>query len=517
MNKAQILIVHSDSSKQSLLTSMLQTLGHNIEDVPNDSAAVKRLERGGVSVVISSVEDPHDADALELLSYLRRKHGKIPVLLLFANMSCDKAREAARLGATVLRYPTPATELRAAVTQALELYSETRLNGGTSSQPAPQLHQGASTNGHHSSGSRPQPAGAYERRPEVSSNVGAMQTVVTRNQEHRVPATPLVGESQAIRQVHELAMAAAPTRTPVVIIGEEGTGKSLLARLIHQNSPRHDRSFIEVVCGGLDENQIERELFGQSFGRSGENTGLLDRPGKALRANGGTLFIDEVSALSPNLQRQLLRLLQDGEFEPQGAVDPIRVDVRLILASSESLTTLVEQGRFRRDLYDRVGVVCLRLPALRDRGGDIETLADHFRERFSTEFSKQVVGFTSDAIDMLCRHDWPGNVRELESVVQRGVALCTATRVTSANLSIGFGPPRPGRSPGYSPRPHTPIGLRPLKEALEEPEKQIIIQALQALNWNRQETARVLDINRTTLYKKMKKYGLLIDEPAMMN
>ena len=491
MIQAHILIVNSDAPTQSLLTSMLQSLGHTIEDVPNDRVAVRRLERGGVHLVISAV-DPADPDALELLSYLRRKHVKTPVLLLFTSLTCERAREATKLGGTVLRYPTPATELRAAVTQALDATDEERAD--------------PSSIGH----------GTVYRAFAEPSPMAPEAVVTSRPSESTFTGPPMIGKSQAIRQVVELAMAAASTRTPVVMNGEEGTGKSLLARTIHHNSPRADRPFVEVVCGGLDEVQLERELFGQSFGRA-DADGMLDRPGKVARASGGTLFLDEVSSLSPGLQRRLLRLLQDGEFDAPGSVEPTRADVRMILASRESLASLVEQGRFRRDLHDRVGIVCLRIPPLRDRGGDIESLAEHFRARFATEFAKAVVGFTPDAIDILCRHDWPGNVRELESMIQRGVALCQGPRVTSANLSLGFGPPRSGRNPAFSIRPHTPMGLRPLKEALEEPEKQIIIQTLQALNWNRQETARVLDINRTTLYKKMKKYGLLIDEPAMMN
>ena len=515
MTQAQILIVNADGSTQSLLSSMLQSLGVVIEDVPNDRAAVRRLEKGGVHLVIASV-DPADPDALELLSYVRRKHSKIPVLLLFNNVACDRARESARMGATVLRYPTPANELRAAVMQALEQSIEAGHNlSAAVSHPSTghthQTHQHTASNGH------AQPHDVHPAQEAVHHTMPhSHQTVVTRSSEQRNVKSPIVGDSQAVRQVVELAMAAAGTRTPVVIVGEEGTGKSLLARTIHANSPRADKPFAEVVCGGLDESQLERELFGQSFGRADAN-GMLDRPGEIARAHGGTLFLDDVASLSPGLQRQLLRLLQDGEYDAPGSVEPTRVDVRIIMASGESLSNLVEQGRFRRDLYDRVGVVCLRLPALRDRGGDVELLAENFRSRFAAEFAKSVVGFTPDAIDMLCRHDWPGNVRELESVIQRGVALSHGAQVTSANLSLGFGPPRPGRGANYAPRPNMPMGLRPLKEALEEPEKQIIIHALQALNWNRQETARVLDINRTTLYKKMKKYGLLIDEPAMMN
>ena len=500
MTQPLILIVHPDPSAQSLLASMLQSLGLGIEEAPNDRMAVRRLERGGVNLVVSAI-DPRDPDSLELLSYLRRKHSRIPTLLLFADATCEKAREATRAGATVLRYPAPATELRASVTQALAAWRET-----TPGAP--------STDGHAHQGN------GQNHDPRAALGLGRPPSRPSNDQDGRPEARPkgpaIIGESSALKQAVDSAMAAAPTRTPIVMIGEQGTGKSLIARTIHAASPRADKPFVEVVCGGLDEAQLERELFGQSFGRADGN-GMLDRPGKIARADRGTLFLDEVAGLPAGIQRQLLRLLQDGEFDPPGSVDPARVDVRIILATHENLPALVEQGRFRRDLYDRVSVVCLRLPPLRDRSGDIEPIAELFRARFAAEFAKPVVGFTPDALDMLCRHDWPGNVRELESVVQRGVALCQGARVTSANLSLGFGPPRASRGTAYSPRPHMPIGIRPLKEALEEPEKQIIIQALQALNWNRQETARVLDINRTTLYKKMKKYGLLLDEPAMLN
>ena len=187
------------------------------------------------------------------------------------------------------------------------------------------------------------------------------------------------------------------------------------------------------------------------------------------------------------------------------------------MSTSENLLALVEQGRFRQDLYHRISVICLKLPPLRHRGTDVEQLAEHFRTRYAIEFGKNVVGFTRDALDILSKYDWPGNVRELEGVVQRGVVLCQGTRITSGHLSSSLGHPRTSRRGSVTLRPHLPMSIRPLKEALEEPEKRIIIQALQALNWNRQETARVLDINRTTLYKKMKKYGLLIDGPIWVN
>jgi two-component system response regulator HydG len=499
MSQARVLIVHPEPSILALLGSMLQSLGHQIDEASNDRLAVRRLDRGGVDLVIAGV-DPFDPEALELLSYSRRKHPEVPVVLLFPGPNPERAREATRMGATtVLKFPMPATELRAAVTQACDrsFPSGGPANGQpTNGQAAPRALAELPA----SPESRTVPAIAFDGHP--------------RNH----PAEPVhqtLGEDQALRQAVDLASTVAPARASVLILGEQGTGKTLLARSIHQQSGRRDQPFLEVSCLGIDELGLERELFGQKF----EGAEASERPGRLARADRGTILIDEVSALSTALQSRLLAVLLEGEYEPLGSSVPVPVDVRFVFSTRENLPALVEQGKFRRELYERINGVCLRLPPLRQRGQDILLLAEHFRERFAVDFAKPVVGFSADALDLLARHDWPGNVRELESIIQRGVALSQGPRVTSANLAVGLAPSRASRSPAYSPRPsfHSGVSLRPLKEALEEPEKQIIIQALRALNWNRQETARVLDINRTTLYKKMKKYGLLMEEPALLN
>jgi two-component system response regulator HydG len=295
-----------------------------------------------------------------------------------------------------------------------------------------------------------------------------------------------------------------------LILGERGTGKALLARTIHALGSGPEQPLVTVDCATLTEAALEEQ---HSLNGQAHNEDDFDWSSQIARAQGGTLFLNDVAALSDPLQFQLLHALQD-RVHDHGA----HGDVRFLMSTSENLVSLVEQGRFRQDLYYRVSVVCLKLPPLRARGTDIELLAEYFRSRFSLEFGKNVAGFTRDALEILNKHDWPGNVRELEGVIQRGVALCQGTRITSGHLSPSLCPPRSGRNGGgIAPRAHVPANIRPLKEALEEPEKRIIIQALQALNWNRQETARVLDINRTTLYKKMKKYGLLVDEPIWVN
>jgi two-component system response regulator HydG len=319
-----------------------------------------------------------------------------------------------------------------------------------------------------------------------------------------------------MRQVVELASTLALTPTSVLILGEPGTGKSHLARLLHLGAGQGDRPFVTFDCAGFAE---AAPVTGESRSISQvAATALADWSGKLAQARGGTLHVEEVGALLPEVQLQLLRELQIHDIESAAAHarPQARPSVRLVLSASENLPSLVEQGKFRSDLYHRISTVCLMVPPLRHRVADVELLAEHFRDWFSREFRKGLVGFGRDALDALQRHEWPGNVRELKGVIQRAVALCTGPRITSTHLAPILNPHRPSRG-GSAPRPHLPMGIRPLKEALEEPEKKIIIQALQAFNWNRQETARVLDINRTTLYKKMKKYGLLVDEPIWAN
>ena len=521
-SQPRILIVHPDPSSLTLLSSMLRSLGHVIEEAPNDRNAVKLLERGGIDMVLAGV-DPQDDDAMELLSYLRRKHRQIPVILLFPTPNPERTKEALRLGAlAVLRYPVPATELRAAVTQALGSIPRPNgenSNGASSGFYAPQpSHQ-----------QEPQTASMTRQMPAASINQGSTSSHGGFQAQHALhgqalPASApradyqardlgMIGTDATLRQAIELAGTIAPSMTPVLILGDRGTGKSLLARTIHSLGNRSDRPFVVVDCLSFGEPSAEREFpFNGSNGGYPQSDLTAAWAHKLGQAQGGTIFFNEVSQLSDPLQLSLLRAIQDREYDhPSGL--PMASDVRFLISTSESLSESVEQGKFRQDLYHRISVICLKLPPLKNRGTDLEQLAEFFRAKFSLEFGKNVVGFTRDALDILAKHDWPGNVRELEGVIQRGVALCQGTRITSGHLSPSLCHPRSTRQPSMSSRSQSPVSIRPLKEALEEPEKRIIIQALQALNWNRQETARVLDINRTTLYKKMKKYGLLVDEP----
>lgn len=546
MRKFRILIVCPEPEGLALLTSMLKSLGHLIEEAATDRAAVRLMERDPISLVLASV-DPGDADALELLAYVRRKHAGLPVILMFPRVHQERAKEATRLGAAaVLKYPVPAAELRAAVLQALE-QCESRVvdvpEAPVANQPAaipagrpvaisPALPQPVAidfspSNGpsytHPISGIPPTPVNPYAAiLPMPTLPAPSLPLTASR------ASSPNLGETLAreadflsvdpcMRQVVELAGTLALTPSSVLIVGEPGTGKTHLAQLIHLGGAQSDRPFVAFNCGGFAESgpvgEDPRAISPADASALTEWSARLDQ------ARGGTLHLEEVGSLAPEAQLQLLRELQlnDLESAPGYARPNGRVGVRFILSTSESLPSLVEQGRFRPELYHRISSICLMVPPLRHRTADIELLAEYFRDWFSQEFRKGVLGFGRDAIDALQRHDWPGNVRELKGVIQRAVALCSGPRITSTHLAPILNPHRPSRGGSGAPRPHLPVGIRPLKEALEEPEKKIIIQALQAFNWNRQETARVLDINRTTLYKKMKKYGLLVDEPMWAN
>ncbi|WP_337177088.1 sigma 54-interacting transcriptional regulator [Paludisphaera sp.] len=483
MSKRRILIVCPDVSDLALLTSMLKSLGHDIDTAPNDRAAVHQIDREPADLVLACV-DPSEADSLELLSYQRRRHPESAVVLLFPRPHPERAKEAVRQGASaVLKYPTPAAELRAAVLQALQ-EAEPRRN------PAPP------------------PVAAVVERPSPAFEPAPVGEPLPSARPVAAPApretAALIGFDPALRQIFGLAGMMAESSAPVLIEGEPGTGKSELARRLHRGEDV-DAPFVSVHAAEL--------------GAAADAEGPHADPGEELRVHlaravGGTLHIKEVGALGQALQTLLLREIQFRDMEAASGRGGDRRPARLVFSTSEDLGALVEQGRFRQDLFHRIQSVCLTVPPLRCRSDDVELLAEYFRSRFVREFDRPIVGFTRDALDVLRRHDWPGNVRELQGVIQRAVALCHGPRITATHLGPILNPHRGVRAARVNAsRPHAAQGVRPLKEALEEPEKQLIIQALQSLNWNRQETARMLDINRTTLYKKMKKYGLLVDEP----
>ncbi|MBL8765364.1 MAG: sigma-54-dependent Fis family transcriptional regulator [Phycisphaerae bacterium] len=322
----------------------------------------------------------------------------------------------------------------------------------------------------------------------------------------------IVGADYRMQKVFELVAAVAPTKTTVLMTGESGVGKSLVAHAIHRRSPRKDKPFVELACGSIPETLLESELFGHV---KGSFTGAhADKQGKFLAADGGTIFLDEINSASPGMQLKLLRVLQERKFEPVGSNQTLEVDVRVVLASNQPLEQLVAAGTFRQDLYYRINVVKIELPPLRDRVSDVAMLAEHFLKHHAAQLGKALTGFAPDALDALRRYAFPGNVRELQNIIERAAVLTRSNRITIDDLPEHVARPGAGPGPAGEPAPliradgHHASAPLPLEQALREPERQIVLAALRAARGNRTRAAEQLGINRTTLYKKMRSLGI---------
>ena len=321
-----------------------------------------------------------------------------------------------------------------------------------------------------------------------------------------MPIGHLLGDHPSMTELQGLVETVADARSTLLIVGESGTGKSMLARAIHARSPRRDRPFVEVSCGSLPETLLESELFGHV--RGAFTGAIASKPGRFEKAADGTIFLDEINSATPLMQVKLLRVLQEHAFEPVGSNETRTSDARAILATNADLEALVAAGTFRQDLFYRVNVVALRLPPLRERLSDVPLLAGHFLEKFRRESGRHILGFSGDALAALQRHAWPGNVRELENAVERAVVLCHRPTLEVSDLPESIRSPQAKRSPVIVAAASSLLPPMPLEAALQAPERQIIEAALERNAWCRIATARELGIERTTLYKKMRKHGL---------
>jgi len=290
-----------------------------------------------------------------------------------------------------------------------------------------------------------------------------------------------------------------------MITGESGTGKGLVARAIHHcDRSRADKPFVEVSCGALSETLLESELFGHV---KGAFTGAIkDKEGRFERAKGGTIFLDEIDAFSPNLQVKLLKVLQDGIFERVGDTETRKTDARIVVATNRNLKDLVSRGAFREDLYYRINVIPVTLPPLRERREDIDLLITHFVDKFNKKNSRKVTGISDEVRKIFTGHFWPGNVRELEHTIEVAVIMARTEVINKWDLPETFKENETLVKAGNG---------KSLKEGLAEPERELILAKLEEFSWNRNKAAQNLGINRTTLYNKMKKYGIPFKKVAL--
>jgi len=311
----------------------------------------------------------------------------------------------------------------------------------------------------------------------------------------------IVGSSSALQRVLDIVKKVAKSNTTVLIRGETGTGKELIAGAIHHNSLRAARNFVKVNCAALQENLLESELFGHE---KGAFTGAdKQRIGRFEQADGGTLFLDEIGDMSPSTQAKILRVLQEHEFERLGGTRTLRVDVRLIAATNRDLPAMVQSGHFREDLYYRLNVVSIEMPPLRERKDDIVPLAQTFIRRFAGELKKKMEGIDPDAQKLLMRYNWPGNIRELENTVERAILLAEGRAIAAGDLRLGETPTAGGG------REHAPVvKIPPTGIALDEIERHALIEALKMSNWVQKDAAELLSISPRVINYKIKTLGI---------
>jgi len=451
MKRASLLLVDDDRQVLGSMADWLREQGFQLDTASTFSEAIAAVGRKKFDLVLADIRLP-DGDGFDILAHCRQHHPNMSVILLTGYGTVETAIEAIRAGAfDFLTKPLIDEELEMAIERALN------------------------------------------QREVIEENKNLKAQL-----DMRFAIKNIVGHDHRMLKIFDIVDSVADTKATVLITGESGTGKSLIARAINRRSSRRDKPFIEVACGALPETLLESELFGHA---AGAFTGAIgDKIGKFMQADEGTIFLDEIGTASAAMQVKLLRILQDMEFEQVGGTKTFRVDARVILATNDDLAKAVAEGRFRQDLFYRINVINVELPPLRQRIGDIPLLAEHFLAQVCEESGKQVQGFTDEAMAALQRHAWPGNVRELQNVLERAVLLGKGDTVGVDDL--------PATLTVDCQVAVESVGGRTLKQAMEAPERQIIRDSLEANQWNRHATAEALGINRTTLYKKMKRLGL---------
>ena len=450
MSRERILVADDHDSLRRGIARALRETGHDVEEATSGNAAIEQLHRGQFDVIVCDLK-MGGSDGLDVLRTAKSLHPATVVILMTAFGSVQTAVEAMRIGAfEYVQKPFEIEEMEIKIDKALEV---------------------------------------RRLKHEID--------YLRHTQPDIYDFDRIVGASGALQRVLGLVRKVARTNTTVLIRGETGTGKELIAAALHHNSLRASRNFVRVNCAALQENLLESELFGHERGAF---TGAdRQRIGRFEQADGGSLFLDEVGDMSPNTQAKILRVLQEQEFERLGGTRTIGVDVRLVTATNRNLTDMVASGEFREDLYYRLNVMAVEMPPLRERKEDITTLAQTFIRRFSGELRKKVKGLEPAAEKLLQRYNWPGNIRELENTIERAVLLAEGEVITTDVLRLGELSPTVSGS-GLA----NVVKIPPAGIPLEEIERQAVVEALTMSNWVQKDAAELLSITPRVMNYKIK-------------
>ncbi|HWF86901.1 MAG TPA: sigma-54 dependent transcriptional regulator [Vicinamibacterales bacterium] len=449
--KPNILIVDDEPGVRTALTGVLGDEGYSVEAVASGEACLERMTRGGVDLIVLDVWLP-GMDGLATLARLRERQADAQVVLISGHGNIESAVRAIKMGAfDFVEKPLSLEKTVLVVRNALR-----------------------------------------QRRLEAENR--ALRARVDRRQ-------TMVGESDAMRQLREQVAMAAPTNGRVLIYGENGTGKELVARTIHALSRRRTAALVEVNCAAIPEELIESELFGHV--RGAFTGAVADRRGKFEAADGGTIFLDEIGDMSLKTQAKVLRVLQEQTMEAVGGTAQITVDARVLAATNKDLQAEIRAGRFREDLYFRLNVIPIFVPALRQRQDDIALLADHFMAELAEEYGRRIKTFEPAAIAAIQRYAWPGNVRELRNVIERLMIMVPGDTILVSDL--GFLNPAAASAPNALDAAPQRLTLH---EARDNFERDLILRTLVAQQGNMSRTADVLGVERSNLYRKMKAFGI---------
>lgn len=445
-----ILIVDDDVQMTVMLKKILEKEGYDVEIALNGQDALAKSAVGDLDLIISDIRMP-GMDGLEFLERIKGNHQDVPVVLMTAFGSIEAAVESMKKGAYhYIAKPFKTEQLLSVVEAAL-------------------------------------------RERKLQLEVAGLRREITKE----FSFSNIIGKSPVMQELFSLIRRVARTKSTVIIYGKSGTGKELVAKALHYNSPRADKTFVAFNCAAIPETLLETELFGHAKGAFTD--ARYAKKGLFVEADGGTLFLDEIGDMPVSIQGKLLRAIQEREIRPVGATQDIKIDVRLVAATHHDLQQLLKEGKIREDLYFRLNVVPINLPELKDRKEDIPPLVRHFIKKYAVENNQKPLNVSRETMRILMEYSWPGNVRELENVLERAAILTEGPMIQPENLPEGL------RSAPYASDEEIPISF-----SLENLEKKHIQDILNLTRGNQSEAAKILGIDRRTLYRKIKAYNLQI-------